>query len=47
MRLIQLFPFLSLIGNGDIAPPGFTRIVTLRGHFVVTSRTKFLIAKSY
>jgi hypothetical protein len=48
-RLLQWFPFLPLLAHGDIVPvpPGFLRVVTLRGNFVVTSRSSFLIAKDY
>lgn len=47
MRLIQLFPWLVILGHGNgIIPAGFAGVVTSRGNNVVTSRA-FVIAKNY
>lgn len=49
MRLIQLFPYLALLGHGDGGniPVGFSRVITSRNKFVVTSRSSSVIAKTY
>lgn len=45
MRLILQYPFAFLFVN-DGVPPGFARLITIRGNFVVTSRGR-VIAKDY
>lgn len=45
LRLIQLYPFTILTQNNNYVPPGFNRVITIRGGFVVTHRNTNVIAK--
>lgn len=48
MRLIQNFPVFFILGaGGGFVPPGFDRVITKRGTFVVTGRNSNVIAKAY
>lgn len=50
MRLLQLFPYVVLIGERageDLPPTGFDYVVTSIGNRVVTSRSATVIALKY
>jgi hypothetical protein len=38
-------PFGFIFGGEEPLPPGFDRVITSRGGFVVTSRNAYVIAK--
>jgi len=46
--MTYMLPIQKMVfGQSEITPEGFKRVVTNTGSYVVTSRSKFLIAKDY